>query len=176
MRKLLFISMLLGSVFISPVVMAVDGYKELKFGMTKSQVVGSNLCTLDKQNSGVDGIEFYSCDDFMFGGATVEAGAFFIGGKFLRFVILPPLEVATGLMNGLSEKYGSASSSSTDKEFNAIDNMPNREAYLAFDKDTIFLKISSDENYVQQLMLLYTSPIFDILVQKIRQKSISKDL
>ncbi|MEJ1366293.1 MAG: hypothetical protein RPU42_14555 [Candidatus Sedimenticola sp. (ex Thyasira tokunagai)] len=176
MRKLLFISMFLGSVFMSPVVMAVDGYKGLKFGMTKEQVLESKLCTFEEQSTGQDGVVFYGCSDFIFGGEAVEAGAFFIGGKFLRFAIIPSLDVAVGLTQGLTDKYGPVSSASTKQEFNAVDTLPNRSAFLAFDKDTVYLKLSSDENYVQSALLLYTSPRFDALLFKGQKKAVSDDL
>ncbi|MEJ1358321.1 MAG: hypothetical protein RPU51_09135 [Candidatus Sedimenticola sp. (ex Thyasira tokunagai)] len=176
MRKLLFISMFLGSVFMSPVVMAVDGYKGLKFGMTKEQVLESKLCTFEEQSIGQVGVEFYGCRDFMFGGEVVLAGAYFINGKFLRLMIVPSINVAVGLMNGLTDKYGKPSSSSTPQEFTALDTLPNRKAFLAFDRDTIYLNLMSDENYAQSALLFYTTPTFDTLMQKVQQKSMSSDL
>ncbi|SHN92767.1 hypothetical protein BHECKSOX_1369 [Bathymodiolus heckerae thiotrophic gill symbiont] len=131
---------------------------------------------MQKLESGQAEVEYYGCDDFMFGGKAVEAGAFFIDGKFLRFAIVPSVDVAISLMEGLSKKYGSPSSSSTQKEFQSVDALPNREAFLAFDKNTVYLKLMSDENYVQSTILLYTSPSYDVLLLKNQQKSISSDL
>ncbi|MBD5771003.1 hypothetical protein [Marinomonas colpomeniae] len=175
-RSYIISSLILGVLFISQTATAVDGYKDLKFGMSAKQIVASNVCTLQKYESGQIGVEYYGCDDFMFGGEAVEAGAFFIDDKFLRFAIAPSVDVALSLANGLSEKYGSPSSSSTQKEFQAVDALPNREAFLAYDKNTVYLKLMSDENYTQSAILLYTSPSYDILLLKKQDKSISNDL
>jgi len=175
-RKYIFSSIFLGALFISQAATAVDGYKDLKFGMSIKQIVASNVCTLQKGESGQVGVESYGCDDFMFGGEAVEAAAFFIDGKFLRFVIIPSFDVTLSVINGLSKKYGTPSSSSTQKEFVAIDNLPNREAFLAYDKNTVYVKLMSDENYVQSALLLYTSPSYDVFLLKNQDKSISNDL
>ncbi|MCP3943498.1 MAG: hypothetical protein GY710_18740 [Desulfobacteraceae bacterium] len=175
-RRFIFLSAFLGAMFIPQIATAVDGYKNLKFGMSIKQIIASNVCTLEKSESGQVGVEFYGCDDFMFGNEAVEAAVFFIDGKFLRFAIVPSVDVALSLVNGLAKKYGNPSSSSTQKEFEAIDTLPNREAFLAYDKNTIYLKLMSDENYIQSAILLYTSPDYDVLLLKNQQKSISNDL
>ena len=170
------VSAFLSSIFISPLVLAVDGYKNLKFGMTNQQILESNICTLQKYDSGQVGVEYYGCEDFRFGGKSIEAGAFFIEGKFLRFAVVPSTDVAVGLVKGLIDKYGQASSSSTPQEFQAIDTQPNREAFMAFDNNTVYLKLMSDENYIQSAILLYTSPSYDSLLLKNQKESVSNDL
>lgn len=174
--KSICLAVLFSAMSMSQIAGAVDGYKDLKFGMSKKQIISSNVCTLEKLESGQVGVEFYGCDDFMFGGAAVEAGMFFIDDKFLRFYIAPSVDVAIGLMNGLSKKYGSPSSSSTQKEFEAVDALPNREAFLAYDENTVLLKLFSDENYIQSAILLYTSPSYEVLLLKNQQESMSDDL
>jgi len=175
-RKFIFLSAFFCAISLSQIAAAVDGYKNLTFGMSKKQIITSNVCTLQKSESGLAGVEYYGCDDFMFGGEAVEAGALFIDGKFLRFVIVPSVDVALSLIKALSNKYGIPSSSSSQTEFQAIDTLPNREAFLAFDEDTVYLKLMSDENYSQSAILLYTSPSYDILLLENQQKSISNDL
>ena len=172
----MFLAILFGVMSIPQIANAVNGYKNLKFGMPKKEIISSNICTLQKLESGQVGVEYYGCDDFMFGGETVEAGIFFIDDEFLRFAILPSIDVALGLIKGLSQKYGSPSSSSTQKEFEAVDALPNREAFLAYDNNTVFLKLMSDENYIQSAILLYTSPSYDVLLLKNQQESMSDDL
>jgi hypothetical protein len=156
--------------------LAVDGYKNLKFGMTIQQILGSNICTLQENDSGQVGVEYYWCGDFRFGGESIEAGAFFIEGKFLRFVVVLSTNVVVGLSKGLADKYGQPSSSSTPQEFQAIDTQPNREAFMAFDNNTVYLKLMSDENYIQSAILLYTSPSYERLLLKNQKESVSNDL
>ena len=175
-RKTILFTAFIGVLSISSTVFAVDGYKHLKFGMSIKSVIDSNICTLEEFDSGQRGVKYYGCDDFMFGGEVVEAGAFFINGKFLRFVIVPPIEVVTGLVKGLSKKYGRPSSSSTQEELEAVDTLPNREAFIAFDKNTIYLKLTSDKDFTQRAFLIYTSLSYDSLLVKNQQKSISDDL
>ena len=156
--------------------LAIDGYKSLKFGAHKKEVMESKLCTLDEANSGQVGVKFLSCDDFKFGSKIVEAGAFFINNEFLRFGIMPSIDMAVGLSKGLSKKYGEPSSASTTKEFEDVDHFPNKEAFLAFDDNTIILKVMSDENNIQTALLIYTSLKYDRLLLKQQQNSMADDL
>lgn len=155
---------------------AVDGYKGLKFGITQEKVLASNLCNFSLMNTGQIGVTGYTCTNFKFGGKTNEAAAFFINNKFLRFVIAPSIDIIEGLSQGLVKKYGTPSSMSTDEEFNAVDNHPNKEAFLAFDNDTVYLKIMSDKVNIQTAILIYTSPLYDILLSKNQEDSLKDDL
>ncbi len=174
--KYIVLSAFICSMSVTQIVAAVDGYKNLKFGMTKDQIFASNICTLQKSESGQIGVEYYGCDDFMFGGEAVEAGAMFVDGKFLRFAIIPSVDVAVSLSTGLSNKYGSPSSRSTQKEFEAVDVFPNKKAFIAYDKNTIYLQLMSDESHILSAILLYTSPSYDVLLLKNQQRSIKGDL
>ena len=175
-RKNIYCFVFLITVFIVQSAIAAEGYKNLKFGMSKGEVLDDRICTLQEYESDQPGVESYFCDDLSFGGKTVEAGAFFINDEFLRFVIVPPVDVAIGLAKGLSEKYGSPSSSSSQKEFQAIDTLPNREAFIAFDGNTIFLKLMSNENYEQSALLIYTSKKYEVLLLENQKQSINNDL
>ena len=175
-RKNICLFVLFSTTFIAQNAIAVEGYKNLKFGISKGEVLGDGICTLQEYESDQPGVESYFCDDFSFGGKIVQAGAFFINDEFLRFVIVPPVDVAIGLAKGLSEKYGSPSSSSSQKEFQAIDTLPNREAFIAFDENTIFLKLMSNENYEQSALLIYTSKKYEILLLENQKQSINDDL
>jgi len=156
--------------------LAVDGYKELKFEMTKKQVQSTGLCSFEEYDSGIQGVEALVCFDFQFGGELVEAYAFFIHGYFLRLAIIPSLDVAISLGEGLKKKYGPPSASSDTREFEDVDRLPNREAFIAYDNNTVVLKIMSDENYYQSALLLYTSPKYDIRLSEFQQRSLGDDL
>jgi len=157
-------------------VYAVDGYKQLKFGMSAQKILDSGICSLEEYGSGQPGVDYYGCDDFKFGGQEVEAGAFFIDGEFLRFGIMPSVEVALSMADGLINKYGNPSSSSSVAEFEAVDHYPNREAFLAFDNNTVYLKVMSGEDYSQSAILLYTSPLYDSKLMTLQKSLMSDDL
>lgn len=175
-NKLWLVAGFFGAITASPMALAVDGYQDLKFGMSQKQVLAKTQCSMQRHESGFAGVEYYGCGDFTFGGKLVEAGAFFIDDTFLRFVIVPPVDDAFGLMEALTNKFGRPSSSSTQAEFEAVDNHPNREAFLAFDQDTVYLRLMSDENYAQNIYLIYTSPQYEKLLVRNQKSSIMDDL
>lgn len=155
---------------------AVDGYKNLKFGMTKNQILQCNVCSFTEANSGQVGVEYLSCPDFAFGDSFVTAGAFFINNEFLRFMIIPSVDMVSSLASGLINKYGPVSAQSTQYELEAVDKYPNKSAFLAFDNNTVILKVISDQNYIQNVLLLYTSLKYDVLLLKGQKRSIGNDL
>lgn len=168
---IIFVVLSLGST-----VSAVDGYKDLKFGISAKELLERDLCMMRKFPSENSGVENYGCEDFRFGGKRVNAVAFFIDDKLLRFGIATPTDMAEVLATQLVEKYGSPSSISTTNEFDAVDTLPNRVAFIAFDDDTVIFKVSSDENNNQITYLIYTSPSFDGLVLKLQQDLLKDDL
>lgn len=156
---------------------AVDGYKNMKFGASKWQMIDSGLCEFQEAELiNIEGFDSLVCGDFMLGQNAVEAAAFFINERFLRFVIEVPLDSAEGVMHGLIKKYGNASSSSSEQELLAVDKYPNRVAMLAFDNDTIILRLESDANNEQSAVLIYTSPKYDQLIQRYQTESVLDSL
>jgi len=100
---------------------------------------------------------------------------YFINDRFLRMAIEVPIDDAIAVVEGLNSKY-EISSRSPQSTFDAVDIYPNQEAFLAFDRDTIVLKIASDEISNKTAMLLYTSPEFDKLLLESKKESLSDDL
>lgn len=162
--------------FLPQVVLAVDGYKDLKFGSDKKAVLGSGVCTFVEQESGQIGVEYYGCDDFLFGGSATEAGVFFINDEFLRFVVVPPVDVVESLVDSLISKYGPPVSSSSKEQFEAIDRFPNREAFMSFDDNTVYLRLMSQGDYSQVVLLIYTSPLYDTYLKQNQKRSLGGDL
>lgn len=178
MRKKAFLAfcVFVAVVFCQPSAWAVDGYKDLLFGSAKSDILNKPGYTFVKSEIDQPGVEFYGCTDFKFGNQIVEAGACFVDGKFLRFIIVVPVDQVTGILDGLKNKYGSASSSSPKEAFEAVDAFPNSEAFLAFDNDTVYLKISSDARKQQSAILIYTSPEYDQHLVKMQRQGVENDL
>lgn len=173
---LLLIFVCLNMLFLPGTASAVDGYKNLKFGMSKQRVADAKVCSLYESDSGQVGVDSLECSDFEFGGSVVQAGLYFIEGELLRLAILVPADIAPGLIKGLTKKYGAPMTSSSQKEFEAIDVLPNRSAFIAFDKGTVVLKLMSHEDYSQSALLFYSSPRYDVLLVKKQQESIGADL
>ena len=155
---------------------AVDGYKDLKFGSTIDEIQSSKTCSFEPLTDYGTGVKALECSDFKFGEQNVEAAALFINNKFLRFVIDADVEYSEAIARQLTVKYGSPSSQSPQSDFDGVDRHPNRSAFIAFDNNTVYLEIDSDDNNTQSLMLIYTSPMYDKLLLKNQHQSISNDL
>jgi hypothetical protein len=174
--RVMFLFLIGGILLFNMPLLAVDGYKDLKFGTTKSEILKKSGYNFIKTPVEQPGVEMYGCQNFTFGNRKVEAAAFFIDNKFLRFVIVAPLDQVQGIVSSLVEKYGPASSSSPEEAFPAVDNFPNREAFLAFDEDTVFFKITSDANREQTALLIYTSPLYDQHLLRLQKAGFKDDL
>lgn len=151
---------------------AVDGYQNIKFGMNADEVLSSNICSFEKEMLSVDGTDFYSCFDFDFNGQEVEAGFYTINGEFQRFYFEVPIESVVAVINSLTTRFGRASSSSTREEFEAVDRIPNRQAFYGFDNDTVLFQLFSLEDLSQLAIVIYTSPNYE----ELRAKAISENI
>ena len=175
-NKPFFYVMIIFFIIIPTKVFAVNGYKNLMFGMNIQQVLNTNICSLHKQPINITGVTYYFCTDFVFANKTVYAAAFFVDNKLLRFAFSPPVDMTQTLTSKLIKKYGSTSSSSSAEEFNAVDKYPNRSAFLAFDHDTVFLKVQSNKFGKENIYLIYTSPEYDKILKQAQSKSIGNDI
>lgn len=93
----------------------LDGYKDLKFGMTYQQIADSKLCTGWKYYQPLNS---YKCQHFLFNGNNREATAYF-NGQVLNSIAIdilnysqnrPPfpreVQEVKDILNGLPQKYG----------------------------------------------------------------------
>lgn len=154
---------------------AVDGYKEFKFGMSPAEVRKLAKVPLTPSDQGND-VVAYAGEGYPFAGGSVEIFFYFVKGKLLRIGLQIPKDTALATVESLTEKYGAPSSSSGQRSFKAVDTTPNVEAYVAFDKDTVVLKIISDESNAQTALLIYTSVDYDRLLLKSQKKAVKDDL
>ena len=148
--------------------------KNFKFGISKAKLMKKSSLTLTESIIG-DKVTALWSENFSFGGSKVMAFFYFIDDRFLRIAIEVPIDDALAVAEGLNSKY-EISSQSPPSTFDALDNHPSMEAFLAFDKDTIYLKFASDEISNQTAMLLYTSPEFDKLLLRNKKESLNDDL
>lgn len=171
MKKIFLIACLL---LLPATTWAVDGYKDLKFGMSKAAIKKSKICKFTDYDIDVKDIAGLYCNNFVFNGSQIEAYAFFIDNKFLRFVITPPINMLDTIGESLEEKYGPPTGMSSKDELDAVDKFPDRKAFVAFKKGAVVLKISSSENGTQGLSIVYQSPEYERLLTK-KQKVGMKD-
>ncbi|KUM41879.1 hypothetical protein [Pseudomonas sp. EpS/L25] len=151
---------------VAPCVRAVDGYAGIAFGTDQKTFLAKRLCNFQPRKSDVNGVDYLGCDDLAFAGEKVEAGAFFINGKFLRFSIVTPLAQSFLIAEGLTQKYGKPSSQSSAEAFEQLSHDDDAQAYLAFDHDTVFYKFSARAARKKQVLLIYTSPRYEQLLKE----------
>lgn len=162
--------------FTSTHVLAVDGYKEMKFGMSLNEILARTDCSFKEEESDLPGLQSIVCDDFKFGGSKVPSAMYLVNGQFLRIAIEPPVELVDGILAGLMKKYGDPSFKSPEEDFKAVDQYANRKAELGWDNGTVFLQFYSDQLSNQGLLLLYTSPEFDKQMLLNQEQSFGDDL
>ncbi|WP_274369945.1 hypothetical protein [Morganella morganii] len=155
--------------------MAVDGYKNVKFGSSFEILKSAKLCDFQKasKQSGHKKMVMYNCLDFQFDGNQTIAAASFIDDEFgkLQIMVNSPIESVLG---ALYKKYGSPSSSSTEDEIQqAI--ITGHPIYIRFDNDTVNVKIER-VNKIDLVSLIYTSPEFDKKMSETQASNISDDI
>ncbi|HGM6655051.1 MULTISPECIES: hypothetical protein [Serratia] len=161
---------------VSSSVMAIDGYKGVKFGASFNELNASKLCTWKKYDGNiVNGIDSYVCKNFKFSGGNTFAVAFFIDGKFERLAI-PIGNNTMSVIDSLKKKYGEPSSSFTSEEFERAQSFGG-DINVRFDKDTIIINVTRDpETKQDKTHLIYTSPQYDAMYKKLQEKSIEGDI
>jgi len=162
--------------FLAGTAHAVGGYKGLKFGASKAEVMAVPWCEFIEQPSDGGGVDMLWCYDFKFGGEESLVIAYLINDKFFRLAVDVDTSMVSAVLDGLVEKYGAPSSSSTQPEFALLDSAPSRSAFMSFDDDTVQVRMRSDESMQQFMMLVYTSPLFDSLRTSLQKNRIEGDL
>ncbi|WP_145546541.1 hypothetical protein [Yersinia intermedia] len=168
------ISLGLALAVMSSSVLAVDGYKGVKFGSNVDTLLKSNICSFKKYDDDTT-VTTYFCKDFKFSGSNTVAMAFFLDGKFQRFAITLNVKVDS-VFNGLVKKYGPASSTSTAEEMHNA-STTGEPIYIRFDNDTIFIRGQRDlSTGKDDGMLIYSSPSYEEELTKMQLKTIQGDL
>lgn len=161
---------------VSSSVMAVDGYKWVKFGSSVNELNAGKLCSWKKyEKNKTDGVEYYSCENFKFSGKNTLAMAFFIDKKFERIAIsIDSNQMA--LIESLKKKYGEPSSTFTADEFEKAQKFGGSIS-VKFDADTVIVNVTRDAQTMQDTTyLIYTSNDFDGMYKKINEKSMESDI
>ncbi|MGL4886562.1 MAG: hypothetical protein ACRC4V_09510 [Aeromonas veronii] len=154
---------------------AVDGYKDLKFGMAKEQFVATKTCTLQDGDRN-DAVSVLFCEDFRFGKSDIEAGFYFINERLEGLTLYIGVDNFLGIASSLKQKYGKVSSSSTKKEFEVFDHSGAGSVFVAFAQDTVRLMATSDEAGEQDATLSYLSDTYIKKMASAQASEVEKDL
>lgn len=156
---------------------AVDGYKDLKFGMSRDEVMKHKPCTLVKVPSQNKGLEQFQCVDFVFAGAKTMAFAYFINKKLARFaLIIPPGISPFTVMKSLAEKYGPSDQHSSEKAFTDIQTVPGTKAEAWFDNSTVGLIMVASETLQPDAMMIYSTKDYFNQLAGAQNASVAPDL
>lgn len=157
--------------------MAVDGYKDVKFGSSITELKSAKLCSWKTyHDENVKGMDSYYCDNFKFSGKNSIAVAFFINGKFERFVINIPTSNLSSVIESIKKKYGSPTSAFTSEEFDDV-KAHGGEINVKFDNDTVIVSLSrSTSTKEDSAYLIYSSTIYNDAYKKLQEKNIESDI
>ncbi|WP_140182219.1 hypothetical protein [Providencia stuartii] len=175
MKKLLIGALL---TFFSVSSMAVDGYKNIKFGDTVKQVLNSKLCNFEKMpnTSGLKQMSQYGCTDFKFSGKPSLVVATFIDDKFRKLIINVDPDI-NPLLNSLMEKYGAPNAMSSQDELNKAQvNSDEYSLFVDFDKGTVSLQVEKSKNKPVMALLIYSDINFDKELSEIKNKNLAEDI
>lgn len=158
-------------------VMAVDGYKDLKFGMTPKEVRKAKVCQFGEMDKDDNQIQMMSCPDFKFSGGKTAGHTLFIDDKLVRVAIeLKDENQFISVLKGLNEKYGAPSMPMSKEAFKAVTTMPNQTADVGFDDNTVFLRLMSSADNEQSYILMYNTSKFNELLDESSAKANRDDL
>ena len=156
--------------------LAIDGYKTLKFEMTKKQAIATKICNLNNTGGSSASQNKLFCFDLIFGKEKVEAELNFIDDRLMRVSLKVALELANGIVNELLVKYGSISSRPSQEEIDALEHYPNRKADLKFDNDTVIMRFETDNRGNQKLLLMYSRADYEGLLIAKHVNKVNDDL
>jgi len=153
-----------------------DGYKNLKWGMSKDAVKKSKLCTFADLKSPNKDIVIQLCKDFVFDGSKTEAFVTFVNNKLLRFGFVVPHDKVDAAVESIGDKYGEPSSLPDSEDAEAVYKLPNKKISVGYDKDTVWIVARSDESNEVSTAIWYTHPDYNAELLKSQKRSMKNDL
>jgi hypothetical protein len=156
--------------------MAVDGYKNLKFGMTAKEALSTKTCSFRAGSSGQKGVDMYICDDFKIGGHKVLGYMFFIDSKLARFAFQQPIADAISVLEAIKKKYGEPLNPPSREALRTLDNIPNSSVEVDYDNATVAVRFTSDERLYQRMWVMYSIPDYNEKLISLKDSQISSDL
>lgn len=129
---------------------AIDGYKEMKFGMTLEEVKKYSPCKLTKHKNIPDS---WACTDLPFMKTKTPMLVTFSEEKLVRVAINVPKNKAETVIEALKDKY----------KISSENHIEGKESEVRFDNDTIIFRLAigksgRDEDY--NVFLIYSQEGF----------------
>ena len=156
--------------------MAVDGYKNLKFGMSEKDALSTKTCSFRKSHPDDKGVDTYFCTDFKAGGKRTNALILFIDGKLARFGFNQSADDALAIMQAMKEKYGEPIDPPSTDQLRSLERVPNDSVDINFDNNTVTIRLTTDDNLNQSILILYSAADFDQKMVALKNAQISSDL
>ena len=95
----------------------------------------------------------------------------------MRVAVDVPVEKIDAIMNSLAKKYTIvAKKVPSQQRFKKLDTHPNQQVDIHFENSTIIVRMMSDENINQSVLLIYTDPNFHKEVEKLTEKDVESDI
>lgn len=168
--KLLRLFAILSLTFFSSQILAVDGFQELKFGMTLDDVKKAKKCDWKKHKSIQSS---YQCSNFtFFGEKTKYLTSYDSSGKLVQIqVIIPDIKLKE-VMEGLPKKY-SISTPYTEKKENG-----NKQISVKFDDDTVEFRVThqGESEFDYTALLIYSDKNYLLGLEKKKEQRIKDEL
>lgn len=155
-------------------VLAVDGYKDLKFGTSYAQLKKLKKCDLEEQKEfTTKSLRIYQCEDFDFNGKKMLATFHFVNDRLLKITIAVgrSLDENFALTKALKEKYGEFTHKPTHEEVLDYQSGLQESLYASWEKETVVLAIYRSGPNREIVFLSYVSPDF----KNERQTTLIKD-
>jgi hypothetical protein len=142
----------------SDLLLAADGYEEIKFGINLEQLKKDKVCSLQARESADKKSVNYICHDFKYAKRKTTALFYFVDQKLERIVFSVGqryLDMQLAAV-GLRHEFGSPTSMFDLSAIKAYNKGVRDQLSMAFDKDTVFLKFFKLDGK-SQVTLSYSS-------------------
>ncbi|WP_163304453.1 hypothetical protein [Enterobacter ludwigii] len=156
--------------------MAVDGYKNLKFGMSAREALATKTCSFRMGSSDQKGVDMYVCDDFKIGGQLANGYMFFMDKKLARFAFQQPVKDAISVLESIKGKYGEPINPPSRESLMNLDRIPNSGIDVDYDHGTVTVRFTSDERLYQRMWVMYSIPEYNQKMIDLKNAQISSDL
>lgn len=167
------------TIFFASQAFAVDGYQDLKFGISLKQLQAKKKCSLSKDvMSSNDTMSVYMCDDFkMTPQKTVTAAFFLINDELLRVAlgVGDSSDDFIAFAQALMKKYRTPSLPLDPNQASLFDQGQVDTLDIAWDGNTVILR-QIREGLTQTTMILYSSPKFDQAMRDSKTKDLEDAL
>lgn len=146
---------------------AVDGYKGLKFGDSKTLALSKDICSFDGGELLPNKVaSYHMCGDYLIGTTKTTAAIYFINEKFFRLAVVIPDSISKGVFLGLMKKYGEPTGRSKDSRSKGV---------FTWDDETIEFRIDPKQGEAG-IMLVYTIGNYDLMIAAEQARGLGGDL